>query len=146
MYLCISLYCDACLKSSALRVGVKTLQNTTSKIFWRHPNLTHYKIDFDPLYMVKIGVDAFATKSKERLLQHSIFLLILLSRHGRKLVTRNAMTWRPAITSRQHRTTTTLPKLLTRKPVVCFLEVDKTRLWCPPKNSQKFAGEWKFGL
>jgi len=28
-YFCISLYCDACLKSSALRVGVKTLHNTT---------------------------------------------------------------------------------------------------------------------
>ena len=27
MYLCISLYCDACLKSSTLRVGVKTLHN-----------------------------------------------------------------------------------------------------------------------
>jgi len=25
MYLCIPCYCDACLKSSALRVGVKTL-------------------------------------------------------------------------------------------------------------------------
>jgi len=30
MYLCISLYCDACLKSSALRVEVKTLHNTIS--------------------------------------------------------------------------------------------------------------------
>jgi len=28
MYLCIPCYCDACLKSSALRVGVKTLHNT----------------------------------------------------------------------------------------------------------------------
>jgi len=28
MHLCISLYCDACLKSSALRVGVKMLYNT----------------------------------------------------------------------------------------------------------------------
>jgi len=108
--------------------------------------LKHYKIDFDPLYIVKIGVDAFATKSKERLFQHSIFLLILLSRHGRKLLTRNAMTWRPANNSRQHRTTTTLPKLLTRKPVICFLEVAIKCLWHPPKNSQKFSGKWKFGL
>jgi len=30
MYLCIPCYCDACLKSSALRVGVKTLHNTMS--------------------------------------------------------------------------------------------------------------------
>ena len=30
MYLCISLYCDACLQSSALRVGVKTLHNAIS--------------------------------------------------------------------------------------------------------------------
>ena len=28
MYLCIPCYCDACLNSSALRVGVKTLLNT----------------------------------------------------------------------------------------------------------------------
>ena len=28
MYLCIPCYCDACLKSNALRVGVKTLHNT----------------------------------------------------------------------------------------------------------------------
>jgi len=28
VYLCLSLYCDACLKSSAFRVGVKTLHNT----------------------------------------------------------------------------------------------------------------------
>ena len=28
MYLCISCYCDVCLKSSALHVGVKTLHNT----------------------------------------------------------------------------------------------------------------------
>jgi len=28
VYLCFSLYCDACLKSSVLRVRVKTLQNT----------------------------------------------------------------------------------------------------------------------
>ena len=28
VYLCISLYCDACLKSRALRVGMKTLHNT----------------------------------------------------------------------------------------------------------------------
>jgi len=28
MYLCFSLYCDACLSSSVLRVGVKTLHNT----------------------------------------------------------------------------------------------------------------------
>jgi len=28
VYLCSSLYCDACLKSSVLRVGVKTLHNT----------------------------------------------------------------------------------------------------------------------
>ena len=28
VYLCFSLYCDACLKSSVLRVGVKTLHNT----------------------------------------------------------------------------------------------------------------------
>jgi len=28
VYLCFSLNCDACLKSSALRVGVKTLHNT----------------------------------------------------------------------------------------------------------------------
>ena len=27
-YLCISCYCETCLKSSALRVGVKTLYNT----------------------------------------------------------------------------------------------------------------------
>jgi len=27
VYLCFSLYCDACVKSSALRVGVKTLHN-----------------------------------------------------------------------------------------------------------------------
>jgi len=28
VYLCFSLYCDACLKSSVWRVGVKTLHNT----------------------------------------------------------------------------------------------------------------------
>jgi len=28
MYLCVPCYCDACLKSVALRVGVKTLHNT----------------------------------------------------------------------------------------------------------------------
>jgi len=28
VYLCFSLYCDACLKCSVLRVGVKTLHNT----------------------------------------------------------------------------------------------------------------------
>ena len=28
MYLCIPCYCDTCLKSSALRVGVKTSHNT----------------------------------------------------------------------------------------------------------------------
>jgi len=27
MYLCVLCYCDACLESSALRVGVKTLHN-----------------------------------------------------------------------------------------------------------------------
>ena len=31
MYLCIPRYCDACLKSSALRVGVKTLHYTKYK-------------------------------------------------------------------------------------------------------------------
>jgi len=34
MYLRIPYYCDACLKSSALRVGVKTLHNTQYNIFW----------------------------------------------------------------------------------------------------------------
>jgi len=42
MYLCVPCYCDACLKSSALRVGVKTLHNTmqlpTSK--WIECNFT----------------------------------------------------------------------------------------------------------
>jgi len=28
IYLCVLCYCDACLKSGALRVGVKTLHNT----------------------------------------------------------------------------------------------------------------------
>jgi len=28
VYLCFSIYCDACLKYSVLRVGVKTLRNT----------------------------------------------------------------------------------------------------------------------
>ena len=28
MYLCVLCYCDTCLKSGALRVGVKTLHNT----------------------------------------------------------------------------------------------------------------------
>jgi len=28
VYLCFSLFCDACLKSSVLRVGVKTFHNT----------------------------------------------------------------------------------------------------------------------
>jgi len=28
MYLCVPCYCDACLKFSALRVGMKTLHNT----------------------------------------------------------------------------------------------------------------------
>jgi len=32
MYLCILCYCDACLKSSALRVGVKTLCNTPCQL------------------------------------------------------------------------------------------------------------------
>ena len=32
VHLCISLCCDACLKSSALRVGVKTLHNTIISI------------------------------------------------------------------------------------------------------------------
>ena len=32
MYLCIPCYCVACLKSRALRVGVKTLHNTIQKI------------------------------------------------------------------------------------------------------------------
>jgi len=31
MYMCISLYCDACLKSSALRVGVKTLRDAIAR-------------------------------------------------------------------------------------------------------------------
>jgi len=31
VYLCFSHYCDACLKSSVLRVGVKTLHNTIQK-------------------------------------------------------------------------------------------------------------------
>jgi len=28
MYMCVPCYCDACLKSSMLHVGVKTLHNT----------------------------------------------------------------------------------------------------------------------
>jgi len=32
MYLCVFCYCDACLKSSALRVGVKTLYNTLCQL------------------------------------------------------------------------------------------------------------------
>jgi len=38
MYLCVLCYCDACLKSSALRVGVKTLHNAQCQLvvyqFW----------------------------------------------------------------------------------------------------------------
>ena len=36
MYLCIACYCDACLKSIALRVGVKTLHNTFTKSCFSH--------------------------------------------------------------------------------------------------------------
>jgi len=32
MYLYVLCYCDACLKSSALRVGVKTLNNTQCEV------------------------------------------------------------------------------------------------------------------
>jgi len=34
MYLCIPCYSDACLKASALRVGVKTLHNTIQWLNW----------------------------------------------------------------------------------------------------------------
>jgi len=36
MYLCIPCCCDACLKSSALRVGVKTLHNAITKFCALH--------------------------------------------------------------------------------------------------------------
>jgi len=33
MYLCIPCYCDACLKSNVLHVGVTTLHNTMERLF-----------------------------------------------------------------------------------------------------------------
>jgi len=42
MYLRISCYCDACLNSSALRVGVKTLLNTIEWLDQRFPNFERY--------------------------------------------------------------------------------------------------------
>jgi len=34
MYLCVLCYCDACLKSSGLRVGVKTLHNKQCQLVY----------------------------------------------------------------------------------------------------------------
>ena len=38
MSLCIACYCDACLKSSTLHVGVKTLHNTITRV-WLNGNI-----------------------------------------------------------------------------------------------------------
>jgi len=40
MYLCIPCYCDACLKSSAMRVGVKTLHNTQYNTIFTNSKLS----------------------------------------------------------------------------------------------------------
>jgi len=43
MYLCVPCHCDACFKSSALRMGVKTLHNTTDESLFGK----YMVVDFD---------------------------------------------------------------------------------------------------
>jgi len=72
-------------------------------------------------------------------------VVIYFSRHGHKLLSGNTLTWQPVTGGRQHHSLLPQhsPKIFTRNPIVCFLEVDKT---CKRKISQKCAGEWNFCL
>ena len=54
--------------------------------------------------------------------------MIYFSQHGRKLLRRTKVTWRPVTGGCQHHSLLPQhsPKLSTRNLIVCFLEVDKT--------------------
>ena len=56
MYLCISLYCDACLKSSALRVGVKTSHNTIWNVFMWFSKLYLWFVQLQTWYCFCVNV------------------------------------------------------------------------------------------
>jgi len=50
MYFCIPCYCDACLKSSALRVGVKTFHNTILFVEYNKRNFLGFWKNFMSLF------------------------------------------------------------------------------------------------
>ena len=75
--------------------------------------------------------------------------VIKLRWHGHKLLSRNTITWRPVTGGRHHRTLATLPKAFQERPRCVFSRGRQNicrRLWHITKISQKFSGEWKFGL
>jgi len=54
MYLCVLCYCDACLKSSALRVGVKTLHNV-NWLFNSNSGTVYFQdASLDILYILRL--------------------------------------------------------------------------------------------
>jgi len=73
--------------------------------------------------------------------QHQRWTVVIwLRRHGHNFLSRNAVIWRPARGTRQHRTSATSPKAFQEEPGHILFQ-GRRSLWHAPRISWKFAGE-----
>jgi len=82
--------------------------------------------------------------------QHQRWTVVIwLCRHGRNLLSRNTVCWRPARGTHQRRTLATPPRAFHEKTSHVLSRCRQKiciRLWHVPRIYRKFAGEWKFVL
>jgi len=88
VYLCFSLYCDACLKSSVLRVGVKTLHNTlqstSSVAFWSCGKKSPRGIELNKFILVNPGKEIALLNASRFIFLYTWTCFSIASRNGRQ--------------------------------------------------------------